>query len=189
MADSTQSEFDIVCVMRKAIKGKALAYHLAENPMEKDYEPLIMYFPYEEVLSTREDIAQSYPWWRMFFDGAANFKGVGNGAVLISELGQHYPTSTKIRFPYTNNIAVYETCILMIRMAVNMNIKELLVIGDSDLLIHLVQGEWTTKNVKIILYLQCVKELCNKFIKIEFKHVLRIQNEFANALATLSSMI
>ncbi|XP_075077192.1 uncharacterized protein LOC142163936 [Nicotiana tabacum] len=74
-------------------------------------------------------------------------------------------------------------------MAVDMNINELLVIGDSDLLIHQVQGEWTTKNVKILPYLHSVKELCKKFIKIEFRNIIRIQNEFADALATLSSMI
>ncbi|XP_070057070.1 uncharacterized protein [Nicotiana tomentosiformis] len=44
-------------------------------------------------------------------------------------------------------------------MAVNINIKELLVLGDSDFLIHPVQGEWTTKNVKILPYLHCIKEL------------------------------
>nr|XP_016448258.1 PREDICTED: uncharacterized protein LOC107773349 [Nicotiana tabacum] len=32
-------------------------------------------------------------------------------------------------------------------------------------------------------------EQCKKFTKIEFEHVPRIQNEFADALATLSSMI
>ncbi|XP_070034549.1 uncharacterized protein [Nicotiana tomentosiformis] len=145
-----------------------------------------MYFPDEEVLSAREDIAESYPGWRMFFDGAANFKGVGIGAVLISEYKQHYPASTKIRFHCTNNMDEYEACILGIRMVVDMNVKKLLVIGDSDLLIHQVQGEWSTKNVKILLvvYLHCVK-----FTKIEFKYVPRIQNEFADALATLSSMI
>ncbi|XP_070032019.1 uncharacterized protein [Nicotiana tomentosiformis] len=74
-------------------------------------------------------------------------------------------------------------------MAIDMNIKELLVIGDSDMLIHQVQGEWSTKNVKILSYLHCVKELCKKFTKIELRHVPRIQNEFVGALATLSSMI
>ncbi|XP_075087614.1 uncharacterized protein LOC142169624 [Nicotiana tabacum] len=83
----------------------------------------------------------------------------------------------------------YEACILRIRMRVHMNIKELLVIGDSGLLIHQVQGEWTTKNVKILPYLRCMKELCKKFTKIEFKHNPRIQNVFVHALATLSSMI
>ncbi|XP_075103576.1 uncharacterized protein LOC142178146 [Nicotiana tabacum] len=86
-------------------------------------------------------------------------------------------------------MAEYEVCILRIRMVVDMNIKERLVMRDSDLLIHLVQGEWTTKNAKIILYLDCMKELCKKLTKIEYKHVPRIQNEFADALATLSSMI
>ncbi|XP_070040539.1 uncharacterized protein [Nicotiana tomentosiformis] len=148
-----------------------------------------MYFPDEEVLFDGEDIAESYLGWRMFFDGAANFKGVGIGVVLISESGQHYPTSSKIRFPYTNNMAEYEACILGIRMAVDMNIKEILVIGDSDLLIHQVQGEWSTKNFKILPYVHYVNELCKKFTKIEFKHVPGIQNEFVDALATLSSMI
>nr|XP_033513358.1 uncharacterized protein LOC117278036 [Nicotiana tomentosiformis] len=37
--------------------------------------------------------------------------------------------------------------------------------------------------------LHCLKELCNKSAKIEFKHIPMIQNEFDNALATLSSMI
>ncbi|XP_070029123.1 uncharacterized protein [Nicotiana sylvestris] len=167
------SEFDIVYVMQKAIKGQALADHLGENTLEEEYEPFTTYFLDEEVLFAGEDIAKPYPRWRMFFDGATNFKGVGIGAVLIYELGQHYPASAKIR----------------IRMAVNMNIKVLLVIGDSDLLIHQVQGEWTTKNVKILSYLNCVNEFCKKFTKIEFKRVSRIQNEFVNALATLSSMI
>nr|XP_009619854.1 uncharacterized protein LOC104111796 [Nicotiana tomentosiformis] len=76
----------------------------------------------------------------MFFDGAANFKRVGIGTVLISESGQHYPASAKIRFPCTNNMAEYE-------------------------------------------------ELCKKFIRIEFRHVPRIKNEFADALTALSSMI
>ncbi|XP_070039435.1 uncharacterized protein [Nicotiana tomentosiformis] len=125
----------------------------------------------------------------MFSDGAANFKGVGIRAILVSESGQHYPASAKIRFPCTNNMVEYEACILGIRMAIDMDIKELLVIGDSNMLIHQVQGEWTTKNVKILSYLHCVKELCNKFTKIEFKHIPRIQNEFVDALATLSSMI
>ncbi|XP_070028727.1 uncharacterized protein [Nicotiana sylvestris] len=95
-----------------------------------------MCFPNEEVSFIGEDIAESYDGWRLFFDGAANFKGAGIGAVLVSETGQHYPVSAKLRFPCTNNMAEYETCILGIKMAIDMSVQELLVIEDSDLLIH-----------------------------------------------------
>ncbi|XP_075083436.1 uncharacterized protein LOC142167175 [Nicotiana tabacum] len=86
-------------------------------------------------------------------------------------------------------MAEYEACILEIRMVVDMNIRKYLVIGEYDLLIHQVHGEWTTKNVKILAYLHCVKELCKNFTKIEFRNIPRIQNVFADTLATLSSMI
>ncbi|XP_070057756.1 uncharacterized protein [Nicotiana tomentosiformis] len=86
-------------------------------------------------------------------------------------------------------MAEYEACILGLKLAVNMNIQELLVIGESDLLVHQVLGEWATKNIKILPYLHCVQELIKRFTKIEFKHVPRIQNEFADVLATLSFMI
>ncbi|XP_070056974.1 uncharacterized protein [Nicotiana tomentosiformis] len=176
------NEFDIVYVTEKAIKGQALPDHNAENPVDGDYEPLTTYFPDEEVLFAGEDTVESYLGWGMFFDGVANFKGVEIGAVLILESKKYYPTSTKIRLPCTNNMAEYEAYILGIGMAVDMNIKELLVIGDSDLFIHQVQGEWSTKNVKLLPYQHRIKELCKKFTKIEFKHVPRIQNEFADVL-------
>ncbi|XP_070029271.1 uncharacterized protein [Nicotiana sylvestris] len=151
------------------VKGQALADHLAENPVGVEYEPLKTYFPDEEISFMGEDITEAYDGWRMFFYGAANFKGVGIGAFLVPEIGQHYPLGAKLRFSCTNNMEEYEACKLGLNMAVDMNIQELLVIGDSDLLVD--------------------QELKIRFTKIEFRHVPRIQNEFADALATLSSMI
>ncbi|XP_070050364.1 uncharacterized protein [Nicotiana tomentosiformis] len=145
------SEFDIIYVTQKAVKGKVLTDHLAENPIDGKYEPLKTYFPDEDVSFEGEDITEAYDGWRMFFDGAANFKGVGIGEVFMSETDQHYPVSAKLRFPCTNNMAEYEAYILGLRLAIDINVQELLVIGDSNLLVH--------------------------------------QNEFADALATLSSMI
>ncbi|XP_070004968.1 uncharacterized protein [Nicotiana sylvestris] len=66
-------------------------------------------------------------------------------------------------------MAEYEACISGLKMVIDINIQELLVIGDSDLLIH--------------------QELRKRFTKTEFQHVARVQNEFVDALDTLSSMI
>ncbi|XP_070005184.1 uncharacterized protein [Nicotiana sylvestris] len=144
---------------------KEAKIHLSEAHAYRGYKPLKTYFPDEEVSFVGEDITKAYDGCRIFFDGATNFKGVGIRDVLVSETGQHYPVSTKLRFLCPNNMAEYEACILELRLAIDMNTQELLVIGDSDVLVH--QG----------------------FTKIEFKHVPRIQNEFADALATLYSMI
>ncbi|XP_070029191.1 uncharacterized protein [Nicotiana sylvestris] len=86
-------------------------------------------------------------------------------------------------------MAEYEACIMGLNLAIDMNIQELSVFGDSDLLVHRVQGEWATKNTKILPYIYYVQELMKRFTNIEFKHVPRIQNKFADALATLSSII
>ena len=91
------SEFDIVYVTQKAIKAQALADHLAENPVDKEYEPLKTYFHDEEVSFVGEDISEAYPGWRLFFDGAENHQGKGIGAVLVSESGQH-SMAAKLRF-------------------------------------------------------------------------------------------
>ena len=72
------------------------------------------------------------------------------------ESGQHYPMEAKLRFNYTNNMAEYEARVLGLKMAIDMNVHELLVIRDSDLLIHQVQREWVVKNQKIIPYVQYV---------------------------------
>ncbi|XP_060179392.1 uncharacterized protein LOC132609432 [Lycium barbarum] len=158
------TEFDISYVTRTAMKAQALADHLAENPVDEEYEPLKTHFPDEEVSCLEEVILDNDPGWKLFFDGA-------------------------LRFYYTNNMAKYEACILGLRLAIDMGIQELLVLGDSDLLVHQVQGEWETRDLKLIPYHQCLQDLCRRFITVKFKHIPRIHNEIADALATLSSML
>ncbi|XP_059312703.1 uncharacterized protein LOC132063938 [Lycium ferocissimum] len=74
-------------------------------------------------------------------------------------------------------------------MALDMNIHELLVIGDSDFLINQVKGNWATKNDKILPYMNLVQRLFGRFKSIDFRHTLRAQNEFAGTLATIASII
>ena len=150
------SEFDTVYVTRKAIKAQALDDHLAENHVDEEYDPLKTYFHNDEVSFVGEDISEIYPGWRLFFDGVENHQGKGIKAVLVLESGQHYPMATKIQFDCTNNMAVYEACILGLKMVIDMNIHELVNIGDTNLLIHHVQEEWVVKNPKIMPYVQYV---------------------------------
>ncbi|XP_070001929.1 uncharacterized protein [Nicotiana sylvestris] len=171
------------------MKAQALVDHLAENSVDDDYEPLKTYFPNKEVMHIDELEQVEKPGWKLFFDGAANMKGVGIGPILISKTGQHYPITTQLCFYCTNNMAEYEACILGLRLAVDMGVQEVLVLGDSDLLVHQIQGEWEKWDFKLIPYRQCLHDLCQWFQSIEFKHIPRIHNEVADALATLVSML
>ncbi|XP_070019258.1 uncharacterized protein [Nicotiana sylvestris] len=153
------------------MKAQELADHLAENPVDEEYEPLKTYFSDEEVMHINDVEQVENPGWKLFFDGAANMKGVGIGAVLISEIGYHYPITAQLRFYYTNNMAKYEACILDLRLAVDMGVQEVLVLGDSNLLVHQIQGEWEIRDIKLILYRQCLHDLCQRFQSIEFRHI------------------
>ncbi|XP_070008765.1 uncharacterized protein [Nicotiana sylvestris] len=48
------TKFGIVYVTCMAMKAQALANHLAENPIDDEYQPLITYFPDEEVNSIEQ---------------------------------------------------------------------------------------------------------------------------------------
>nr|XP_027096031.1 uncharacterized protein LOC113715926 [Coffea arabica] len=185
------SEFYIIFTMQKVIKGQAITDHLAENPKEDDYQPLHTYFPDKEVLfiGTMEDMNEKCSELRLFFDGASNSFGADIGAVLVSPEGKHYPGSAKLRFPCPNNMAEYEACIFGLKMALEMEVKDFLVFSDSDLLVHQTLKEWITRDSKILPYHCSLLVLANKFRSLEFWHIPHVRNVFADALATLSSMI
>ncbi|MFG1554830.1 ribonuclease HI family protein, partial [Staphylococcus aureus] len=90
--------------------------------------------------------------WMMLFDGASNMMGHGIGAILISPEGQYVPITARLGFDCTNNVAEYEACIMGIQAAIDANVKNLEVYGDSALVIHQVKGEWETRDAKLIPY-------------------------------------
>ena len=79
----------------------------------------------------------------------------------MSESGEYCPISAQLRFYCTNNMSEYEACILGLRLAVDMGIQELLNLGDSDLLVHQIQGEWETRDPKLIPYQHAYKIFVN----------------------------
>lgn len=115
--------------------------------------------------------------------------GNGIGAVLVSPNGDHYPFTSKLDFDCTNNMAEYEACIMGVRAAIECKIKVLEVYGDSALVIYQLKGEWETRDPKLIDYRKLVLELVKEFDDITFHYLPRDENQMADALATLASMI
>ncbi|XP_070011319.1 uncharacterized protein [Nicotiana sylvestris] len=74
-------------------------------------------------------------------------------------------------------------------MAIDQDVGNLLIMGDSDLIIRQAQGEWETRDVKLIPYRQHVEDLSKRFRSVKFRYIPRCHNELADALATLASML
>ncbi|XP_052477193.1 uncharacterized protein LOC105797651 [Gossypium raimondii] len=86
-------------------------------------------------------------------------------------------------------MAEYEACIMGIRVAIERRIKVLEVYGDSTLVIYQLKGEWEMRDPKLISYRKLVLELIKEFENVTFCYLPRDENQMADALATLASMI
>ncbi|XP_058008191.1 uncharacterized protein LOC131182863 [Hevea brasiliensis] len=139
------SQYDIVYMTRKAVKGSIIADLLAENPIE-EYEALDFEFPDEYVNIVEEEMGEQSDVWQMYFDGAVNLLGSGIGSILVSPDGKHFPIVVKLKFECTNNVAEYEACVSGSQAAIEMKIKKLEVYGDLALIIYQVKGECHDKN-------------------------------------------
>ena len=76
----------------------------------------------------------------MYFDRATNQNGSGIGVRLISLKGTHIPFSSRLNFPATNNATEYEACIMGLRAALGLGVKEFEVYGNSALIISEIQN-------------------------------------------------
>uniref|UniRef100_A0A2N9GUU0 RNase H type-1 domain-containing protein n=1 Tax=Fagus sylvatica TaxID=28930 RepID=A0A2N9GUU0_FAGSY len=179
------SEFDILFVARKAIKGQAIADYLADYPSEQ-LELMDSEFPDEDVMIVEED---NQGRWKLYFDGAANAVGSGIGAVLVSPKGQQTPIAVKLGFDCTNNMTEYEACIVGLQAALEFGAYELEVFGDSLLIVSQTNGEWQARDPKLIPYQRYISRLVPKFKYVTFTYTPRAHNHFADALATLASLI
>ncbi|RDX82392.1 hypothetical protein CR513_36816, partial [Mucuna pruriens] len=164
------SEFDIIYVNQKAIKGSALAKYLAYHSL-MDPQPLLHDFPDEHIMVATEDNLPEDEAWRMWFNGASNVLGNDIDVILVLPKDQCFPFLAKLGFDCTNNMAEYEACTMGLMMASNHQVTKLKVFGDSTLVIYQLRGEWETRDAKLVPYHDLVKELIESFETITFHHV------------------
>ncbi|XP_037497759.1 uncharacterized protein LOC119371524 [Jatropha curcas] len=116
-------------------------------------------FPDEDLVNVESEV------WEMYFDGASNYHGNGVGVVFKTPCGEYVPIAVKLDFDCTNNEAEYEACIKGLEAALEKEIKVLKVFALSNL------------------------ELAQQFEDLSFHYLPRSKNQFADALATLASMV
>ena len=71
----------------------------------------------------------------MKFDGSSTTQSGGVGVVLYHEEDKAVALSFKLEFPYSNNTAKYEAYLIELATALEIGIKHLRVVGDSNLVV------------------------------------------------------
>jgi ribonuclease HI len=124
----------------------------------------------------------------MNFDGCSKGNpGIGGaGAVIYYNNDEIWTGTFLVGENATNNHSEYAGLILGLQQAVELDIKSLLVKGDSQLIINHMTGEYKCKSPNLIELYEKAKELEGKFDIIRYEHVLRNFNKRADELSNIA---
>jgi ribonuclease HI len=97
--------------------------------------------------------------------------------------GRAYGVLVATTLPGVNNTAEYEALINGLRIVVELGIKRLEIRGDSELVVDQVMKDKNCMDLKMAAYCQVVRDLEDKFHRLELHHVLCDYNKAADVLA------
>lgn len=122
------------------------------------------------------------------FDGGSrgNPGPAGIGIVLYSE--DHTPIFTLGRFigRATNNVAEYKALITGLDEALKLGAKRILVLGDSELIIKQMKGQYRVKSPDLQPLFEEAQHLIRQFQQAKLDHNYREKNALADKLANLA---
>ena len=90
--------------------------------------------------------------WTMRFDESATTTLNGVGVLLSCENGDTIPLSFKLGFSYSNNAAKYEAYLIGLIIALSIGVKHIRVLGDSNLVVSQVKGDFALREQSLATY-------------------------------------
>jgi ribonuclease HI len=131
--------------------------------------------------------------WNAWFDGATapNPGARGIGGLLIAPGGEHAPSGERIEISAaigygTNNEAEYEALLAVLREAVARGIGEIVIHGDSLLVINQVTKAWACKSATLGALCASAQALVRQLERtgqVSLRWIPREQNQAADALS------
>jgi ribonuclease HI len=87
---------------------------------------------------------------------------------------------------YTNNQAEYRGLITGLRCAMSLGVRNIVVQGDSQLILRQLDGQYKVKSPTLMAYYQEAKSLVPEFASFQTSHIERARNARADELANLA---
>jgi ribonuclease HI len=120
----------------------------------------------------------------LYTDGGArgNPGPAAYGFVLEAEDGTVLAAEGHAIGVATNNVAEYSGLVAGLRQALELHLREVDVVSDSELMVKQMRGEYRVKNEALReLYAEATR-LARQIGSVEYRHVLRVHNELADRL-------
>ncbi|KAI5312965.1 hypothetical protein L3X38_042139 [Prunus dulcis] len=142
--------------------------------------------PSKDQTPTKCTLDLTQPLWTLFVDGSSNAQGYGAVLVLVSPDKVALEYALHFKFQASNNEAKYEALLAGLRLAKEMDAKQIQIFSDSQLVVHQVNQDFTAKDASMTAYLQHTRHLLATYHAHSIKQVPRSENSHADALARLA---
>ncbi|GAA0138988.1 hypothetical protein LIER_00624 [Lithospermum erythrorhizon] len=138
--------------------------------------PKLLTRPEGAVSGPRDVDTSEIPPWKLYVDEAINEKEAGAGILIKGPNGEVFEYTLRFSFKATNNEAEYETMVTWLEIAQALEIKRLLVQGDSKIIIDQIRGDGGVKNENLGKYHVKALSLLPGFDYVIFAHIPQEQN-------------
>ena len=106
------------------------------------------------------------------FDGSSTEKSLGARIVVISLKGIKTTTlSFNLAFKCTNNQLEYEALVIDLKILLELGAQEVHIIGDSQLVLWQLIGEYKCNNLLLAPYYTTSTQLLDSFPSVDFEYV------------------
>ncbi|GJZ58191.1 reverse transcriptase domain-containing protein [Tanacetum coccineum] len=157
-----------------SVKGQVLADFLADTPTKINATPGVTNNPrvedIQESSNARENLTPGPRAWSLYTDGASNNEGSGAGLILIAPDDVEYSYVLRLNFSNFNNNAEYEALLTGLRIAKEMQVKDIHAFVDSKLVASQVEGSYEAKGERMIKYREKADAL-SKLAAVQFDYL------------------
>ena len=94
-----------------------------------------------------------------------------------------------LEFPCSNNTVEYKAYLTRLATNLEIGIKHLKLIGNSNLVVYQAKGSFSLKEPSLAPYKALAQKMEERFSTFEIEHTQRSENRYTNALAVLGSQI
>jgi hypothetical protein len=143
---SAHSDLDSFLLYNNGEFEEKIAQMEDDTPHPKDDKAVV------EVRNPMIEESEELPldFWSMDFDGAVSKEGVGDRFWLHKHRsGYSENHSYKQDFQCTNNVVEYEALMLGLKLLKKVGVKQIMVRGDSELIIKQIKGEYAAKHPRL----------------------------------------